>query len=87
MKDPKDNVEERGREERFCITWSERLSRKAFVVRCGRIVLRAVGVSFVSFLPVDRIVQTADAQSNCSDWSLCGIYGTMCCGSCTGSRW
>jgi len=80
----KDEGEQRGREERLCITWSEKLSRKGFVAWFGRIVLRAIGISFVSFLPVDRIVQIAKGQTNCFDWTLCGIFGTLCCSGCTG---
>jgi hypothetical protein len=37
--------EQFGQEERFFVAWSERFSRKGFVVRLGKLLLRIVGVS------------------------------------------
>lgn len=81
------NSEARSLEERLCLAWSRKLSRKGFVVRLGKVVLRAVGISFVSALPVNRIWQFAEGTNppgGCQTWSLCGIFGTSCCSSCTG---
>ncbi len=75
-------VESRDREERFFVTWSEKISRKGFVVSLGGFILRLAGISFLSILPVDKIAE-AD-PSSCDDWTLCGICGTLCCAGCTG---
>jgi hypothetical protein len=74
----------RGREEAFFVRWSERFSRKGFMVRLGQILLRVIGVSFIPFLPIDHIVPSAEACGiSCSTWWYCGIYGRQCCANCT----
>ena len=73
----------RGRQEAFLIGWSERFSRKGFVVRLGQILLRAIGVSFIPFLPVDHIVPNVEGCGiSCNTWYFCGIYGIQCCANC-----
>lgn len=65
--------------------WSEKLSRKNFAIRAGRFALQLIGITFVSALPIDRIVRVAEGcgVGNCAPWQLCGINGTLCCSSCT----
>lgn len=54
-------------------------SRRSAIVRVGKMCLKALGISMLPLLPVDRIVREADAQSNpCSSWFLCAIYGRLC---------
>jgi hypothetical protein len=73
----------RDRQEAFFVGWSERFSRKGFVVRLGQILLRVIGVSFIPLLPVDHIVPNAEACGiSCSTYWLCGLYGRQCCANC-----
>jgi len=64
---------------------AQRTTRKRFLARAGRFVLKAVGVAVLPILPVDRIVENAMA-ANGSAWYLCGMYGRACdCANCGGS--
>ena len=62
-------------------------SRRSLLVKIGRGVLKAVGISMLPLLPIGRIVTPAQAQGSvCTTWFLCGIYGRVCnCSSCGGT--
>jgi len=41
-------------------------------MKLGRGILKALGISLLPVLPLERI---ADAATDCGLWFLCGIYG------------
>jgi hypothetical protein len=57
---------------------THRTSRHGFLVGVFRIALSALGISLFPLLPVDRIIENAEACTSCSDCKLCNICGTLC---------
>jgi hypothetical protein len=58
-------------------------SRRSFVMRCGRFILKVLGISLLPVLPIER---NAEAQTECDGWYLCGIWGRLCqCSGCGGT--
>lgn len=58
--------------------WGQRLSRRGVLARVGDLLLKATGVALIPLLPADR----AFAQGGCGDWTLQGMWGSMCAECC-----
>jgi hypothetical protein len=63
----------------YLAKWGQSLSRRGLLARLGKLAMWATGISLVPLLPADRI---GFAQTGCSDWQLCGIYGNLCKSCC-----
>lgn len=63
--------------------FSQRPSRRGFLVKVGRVAFATLGVSITQeLLPVGR---ASAAQFACSDWQVCGFCGFQCgCTGCSG---
>jgi hypothetical protein len=68
-------------------TFSQTTSRRGALALGGRLLLRALGVSMIPLLPLDRVFAQNTGgnptDQNCADWQYCGIHGffcTACCG-------
>jgi hypothetical protein len=67
----------------------QRASRRSLLERLAKVLLGALGFTFIPVLPLNRIMggrisSEVEAQScSCNDPSLCGICGKPCC-ACTG---
>lgn len=68
---------------------AEGTSRRTLTASMGRILLTALGFTFIPNLPVDRLTRGGTASvvhaftCSCSDPELCGLYGKPCC-ACSG---
>ncbi len=91
-----DHVMERGT--RFLY---EGFSRRSFLAKLGKLLLSAMGIQIIELLPVDRLVEVAEASNNnCGSWIYCNAYAPKLCkccvggqectcpnGTCSGSQW
>ncbi len=63
-------------------SWSQKGSRRDFLMRFGKVTLALVGSAVANSLPTDRRVASADHGSGCTDWKWCYMSGKpcACCG-------
>jgi len=62
-------------------------SRRGLLAKLGGGLLGLLGVCLIPELPIDRRVTRVHAQSDCSTWYLCGIYGNLCTNCGGGLNW
>lgn len=93
-----DNNQENGHEHgplldsitaRALSTFSQTTSRRGALALGGRWLLRALGLSLIPVLPLDRVFAQDSGgnptNQNCADWQYCGIHGYFCQACCGGT--
>jgi hypothetical protein len=60
-------------------------SRRGFLAAGGRLLLKALGISLVPLLPLDRSFgQFGSPTQDCGQWQYCGQHGRFCAACCGG---